>query len=266
MAVLLQEKWGKDGNYLRNISKGMHVEIFTNKGKLTKGFIEEMGSRKDFDSDGIMVVLKTGEVGRVKKILSEKIFSETEHLIKKGESSKLEFKADALWSINKTEQEIKESKSYDLHTYRHKASKVIIARSIAALLNSDGGNLIVGVKEKKDSGNNSNFEITGIEEDLAKLKALGKDATRDGYKRMIIDDIIRSYFPPRVYNRMNQYIKIEFEEVNEKLVCNMRINKSDSRIFLNLEGKKIFMIRTETESRQIVDEELVDYCMSRFLH
>jgi hypothetical protein len=42
--------------------------------------------------------------------------------------------------------------------------------------------------------------------------------------------------------------------------------RSDSRIFLNLEGKKIFMIRTETESRQIVDEELVDYCMSRFSH
>lgn len=264
MAVILPERGGKEGNYLRNLSKDMYVEIFTNKGRLAKGYIEDIGSRKDFDPDGIMVVLRTGEVGRVKKILSGKIFSEVEQLIKKGESSKLEFKADALWSLHKTEQEIKESKSYDLHTYRHKASKVIIARAIAALLNSEGGSLIIGVKEKKDHSNN--VDIIGIEEDLNKLKSIGKDASKDGYKRMIIDDIIRPYFPPRIYNRLHNHIKILFEEINDKMVCLINVSKSDSRIFLNLEGKKIFMIRTETESRQITDEELVDYCMSRFTH
>ncbi len=264
MAVILPEKGEKNGNYLSNLSKGMEVQIFTNKGKLVKGRIEEMGSRKEFDTDGIMVVLNTGEVGRVKKILSEKIYSEVEHLIKKGESSKLEFKSDALWSIHKTEKEIKESKSYDLHTYRHKASKVIIARAIAALLNSEGGNLVIGVKEKRDHSND--FEIIGIEEDLDRLKSIGKDASKDGYKRMIIDDIIRSYFPPRVYNRLSQYLKIEFEEIDKKILCNIKVKKSEHRIFINLEGRKVFMIRTETESRQIVDEELVDYCMSRFSH
>jgi predicted HTH transcriptional regulator len=207
-------------------------------------------------------MLKTGEVGRVKKILSDKPISEIEDLIKKGENSRLEFKSDALWSLDKTEQDIKESKSYDLHTYRHKASKVIIARSIAALLNSEGGNLVIGIKEKKDSSNH--FEIIGIEEDLRKLKLLSKDSSKDGYKRMLIDDIIRPYFPSKVYNQLNQYIKIDFEELDEKILCNIKIKKSPAKIFLNLEGKKIFMIRTETESRQIVDEELVDYCMSRF--
>jgi predicted HTH transcriptional regulator/uncharacterized protein YwbE len=264
MAIIKSEKENKEGNYLKNLVKGMYVEIFTNKGKLAKGEIEEIGSRKEFDLDGIMVVLKTGEVGRVKRILSEKAVSEVEHLIKKGENSRLELKADILWSLNKTEQEIKESKSSDLHTYRHKASKVIIARAIAALLNSEGGNLIIGIKEKKDHSNN--LEIAGIEEDLKKLKESGKDASKDGYKRMIIDDIIRPYFPPKIYNRMNNYLRIDFEELNDKLLCIIRVSKSDSRIFLNLEGKKIFMIRTETESRLIVDEELVDYCMSRFTH
>ena len=262
MAILKQEIGNKEGNYLKNLIVGMHVEIFTNKGKLIKGEVEEIGSRKEFDPDGIMVVLKTGEVGRVKRIFSEKIVSEIENLIKKGENSRLELKADALWSINKTEQEIKESKSYDLHTYRHKASKVIIARAIAALLNSEGGTLIIGIKEKKDHSNN--FDIEGIEEDLNRLKSTDKDASKDGYKRMIVDEIIRPYFPSKIYNRLHNYIKIEFEELNGKLICMIKASRSDSRIFLNLEGKKIFMIRTETESRQIVDEELVDYCMSRF--
>ena len=78
--------------------------------------------------------------------------------------------------------------------------------------------------------------------------------------------LLRPYFPSKIYNRLHNYLKIEFEELNGKLLCMIKTSRSDSRIFLNLEGKKIFMIRTETESRQIVDEELVDYCMSRFTH
>lgn len=251
-----------EGKYLKNVKKGMKVEIRTKEGKMIKGLVEELGSRKEYDPSGIMVMLKTGEIGRVRVIFPDKIENEIDSLLKKGESNRIEFKSEALWSLNKTEQEIKDSKSLDLHTFRHKASKVIIARSIAALLNTQGGNLIIGIRERKDSSNR--FEITGIEEDLNKLKALGKDASKDGYKRMIIDDIIRPYFPSKVYNQLSHFIKIEFEEHNSKTLCNIKINKSPIRIFLDLTGKKIFMIRTETESRQIVDEELVDYCMSRF--
>jgi len=251
-----------EGKYLKNIKKGMKVEIKTKQGKMIKGIVEDLGSRKEYDSEGIQVMLKTGEIGRVRTIFPDKIPSEVDDLLKKGENNRIEFKSEALWSLNKTEQEIKDSKSLDLHTFRHKASKVIIARSIAALLNTQGGNLIIGIKERKDSSNH--FEITGIEEDLNKLKTQGKDADKDGYKRMVIDDIIRPYFPSKVYNQLGHYIKIEFEDHNSKTLCNIKINKSPIKIFLSLEGRKVFMIRTETESRQIVDEELVDYCMSRF--
>ncbi len=254
---------GKEGNYLKNIKKGMKVEILTKQKKNVKGVVDELGSRKEYHDEGIMVMLKSGEVGRIKKILSNKPISEIEAFIKKGESYKLEFKSDALWSLFKKEEEIKQSKSPELHTFRHKASKVIIAKSIAALLNSQGGNLIIGVKEKKDSGN---YDLTGINEDLEKLKASGKTADKDSYKRMIVDDIIRSYFSPRLYNHLNNYILIDFEEVKDKILCNVKVKKSDIKVFLNLKGRKIFMIRTETETRQIEDEELVDYCMRRFSH
>lgn len=252
---------GKESNYLKNIKKGMKVEILTKQKKAVRGMVEDVGTRKQYHEDGIMVMLKTGEVGRVKNILSNKPVSEIENLIKGGESYKLEFKSDALWSLFKKEQEIKESKSYELHTFRHKASKVIIAKSIAALLNSQGGNLLIGIKEKKDSGKN---ELTGINEDLEKLKVSGKSGDKDSYKRMIIDDIIRSYFPPRIYNHLNNYLLIDFEELEDKILCNIKVRKSDIKVFLNLKGRKIFMIRTETETRQIEDEELVEYCMKRF--
>jgi uncharacterized protein YwbE/predicted HTH transcriptional regulator len=251
-----------EGKYLKNVKRGIKVEIRTKIGKMVNGVVEDLGSRKEYDGEGIQVMLKTGEIGRVRNIFPDKIISEIDELLKKGESNRIEFKSESLWSLNKTEEEIKQSKSLDLHTFRHKASKVIIARAITALLNTQGGNLIIGIRERKDSSNH--FELIGIEEDLNKLKELGKDASKDGYKRMIIDDIIRPYFPSKIYNQLGHYIKIEFEEHDSKILCNIRINKSPIRIFLNLEGKKVFMIRTETESRQIVDEELVDYCMSRF--
>jgi uncharacterized repeat protein (TIGR03833 family) len=252
----------EEGCYLKNIKKGQKVEILTRERKRIIGIVEDIASRKEFSETGIMVMLKSGEVGRVKQILTLKPISEVEALIKKGENYMLEFKSDALWSLTRTQQEIKESKSYDLHTFRHKASKVIIAKSIAALLNSEGGNLLIGVKEKRDGKGES--EVIGIEEDFKKLKSQGKNETKDGYKRMIIDDIIRPYFTPRIYNHLNNYLTIEFEEINGKTVCNIKVKKSDIKIFLDLEGRKMFMIRTETETRNIQDEELVDYCMKRF--
>lgn len=241
------------------IKKGIKVEILTRDKKNITGIVDEIGTKKN--ERGIMVLLKSGEVGRVQKIIGEKKESEAEKLVKKGESYNREFKAEALWSLNYTNQQISESKSNDLHTFKHKASKVIIARSIAALMNSQGGNLILGVKENKNSG----FEIIGIEKDIEKLKAQGKEFSTDGYKRMIIDDIIRAYFPFKIYNSLNEHIQFNFEEINNKLVCNIKINPSRSKIFLNLESRKIFMIRTETETRSLQDEELVDYCMRRFL-
>jgi len=243
----------------QEIKKAMKVEILTRDKKKVIGIVEEIGTKES--ERGRMVLLKSGEVGRVQKIIDEKkLESETEKLIKKGENYQREFKGEALWSLNYTNQQINESKSNDLHTHQRKASKVILAKSIAALLNSEGGNLIIVVKENKETG----FEIIGIEKDIEKLKALGKDFSLDGYKRMIIDDIIRAYFPYKIYNQLNEHIIINFDNINGKIVCNIRVKPSKSKVFLNLD-RKTFMIRTATETRQIQDEELVDYCMRRFL-
>lgn len=244
---------------MSGIEKGMKVEIVTKAKKTVVGIVEDLGTRQ---KEGMLVRLKTGEIGRVKNVVLEKPKSELLPVIEKGENYKTEFKSDALWSINHKEQDISSCKSYDLRTYRQKASKVIIARSIAALLNSEGGDLIIGVREQKAK---NGFEITGIQPDLEKLKAMEKDFSNDGYKRMIIDDIIRPYFPQKVYNMLNSYITFKFDEINDKTICAVKVKPSSSRVFLNLEGRKMFFIRTETETRQIQDEELVDYCMKRFL-
>ena len=261
-----------ENQYLKNIKKGMRVEILTKQNKIAKGIVDDLASRDPFNIYGITVRLKTGEIGKVQKIIlneneeNEKNTKEIEKLIKNGENLHVEFKSSCLWSLNFSDQEIKQTKSYDLHTFKQKASKVIIARSIAAFLNSEGGNLIIGVKEKKGEEDkmNHDFEIIGIGDEFKKLK----DSNIDGYKRMIIDEILRSYFPSKIYNHLNDYILMDFVEFNldneNKILCFLKIKKSDLKVFLDMTGKKIFMIRTDTENRMLEGEELVDYCMKRF--
>ncbi|MEM4605781.1 MAG: putative DNA binding domain-containing protein [Candidatus Pacearchaeota archaeon] len=242
------------------IKKGLKVEIITTKDKKKViGIVEDVGIKTE--GKKLLVRLKSGEIGRVQRIIDEKQKTEVEELVRKGESQKVEFKSEVLWSLNYNTHQIKESKSYELHTFKQKASKVIIAKSIAALMNNEGGVLVLGVKEKKE---NSNYEVVGIEKDLEKLKEQKKDFSLDGYKRMIIDEIIRPYFPPKIYNKINYFLEFKFENFEGKNVCLIKINPSEFPVFLSLEGRKIFMIRTETQTRQIQDEELVEYCMERF--
>ncbi|MBS3079754.1 putative DNA binding domain-containing protein [Candidatus Pacearchaeota archaeon] len=291
-----------ESQYAENIKNGLKVEVLSNSNKIVRGIVDEVLSKNSYQMYGVMVRLKSGEIGRVQKIVysdgekNEKNFSEIEKLMLSGESLNVEFKSSALWSLDYTNEDIHKSKSYEVHSHKQKASKVIIAKSICALLNSEGGSLIIGIKEKKDTGQKSNltlqskassqldfspispspkqtpeglgdeniFEITGIQDELKKLV----DSSKDGYRRMIMDDVLRSYFPSKIYNHINDYIKIEFIDVvvNEvnRILCWIRIRRSDVKVFLQLVGKEVFMIRTDTQSRALEGEELVDYCIKRF--
>ena len=78
-------------------------------------------------------------------------------------------------------------------------------------------------------------------------KELGKDYSKDGYKRMIIDDIIRPYFPSRIFNHLGDYIVIGFINFADKIVCTIKIQKSDIKVFLNLDylsvsGNELFRL------------------------
>ncbi len=252
-----------ENQYLENIKKGMKVRILTNQNRIASGIVDDLVTRDSYKMYGIEVRLKTGEIGKVQQIIlsdeekSKKNLEEVKKLIEKGETFYNEMKLSALWSQNFTDEDIKKSRSFDVHYYKQKASKIIIAKSIASFLNSNGGSLIIGVKEKKDSGE---VEIIGIQDEFKKLK----DSNKDGYKRMIIDEIIKPYFPFKISDHLNQYIYIDFIEIDAKMLCWIRIRKCESRVFLKMNDKEVFMIRTETENRFLEGEKLVDYCIKHF--
>lgn len=129
---------------------------------------------------------------------------------------------------------------------------------MCGFLNTNGGNLIIGIKENKDQKED---EIIGIEGEFGKLK----DPCVDGYRRMIVDEIIRAYFHPDFYNHLSDHLKITFPQINNKTLCWLTIRKSKSKVFLRANNRDYFFIRIDAETREISGKEMVEYCEKHFL-
>lgn len=178
-------------------------------------------------------------------------------LIRGGENEFVEFKSSALWSKSLTRADILASSSKEVHKFGKDTSKVMIAKTVAGFLNTDGGNLIIGIKENKNGSGN---EITGIENEFPKLK----DPCTDGYRRMLIDEIIRKFLPSEIFHHLNKYIRIHFMNMEDHTLCWLEIKKADDGVFVKVQDDESFFIRIDAETRQIMDKALVDYCRKRF--
>jgi tetratricopeptide (TPR) repeat protein len=174
-----------------------------------------------------------------------------------GESESVEYKSSVLWSKLFSKADISSSDSREVHKYGREASRLIIAKTIAGFLNTHGGNLIIGLKENKEGQPD---EIIGIEGEYPKLK----DPCPDGYRRMLVDEVIRKFLPPEIFHHLTSYIRIHFPKMQEKTLCWLEIKKADDGVFLKIQDEELFFIRIDAETRQISDKALVDYCKKRF--
>jgi uncharacterized repeat protein (TIGR03833 family) len=269
----MQEK-NDAGKHLENIKVGLAVEIFLKEDHSGKnpiqGIVNELLSHSSFHPHGIMVRLEDGKIGRVQKILSEFTpFSPTKKqivskeidfnsLVKNGENEFVEFKSSALWSKNLTEEQMKSSTtSREVRAFGREASKAIIAKAISSFLNTRGGHLIIGIKETKTLGAD---DIIGIESEFGKLE----DQCTDGYRRMIVDSIIRKFFHPDIYNHFSDYFKITFPEFEGMVLCWIQISKSDVPVFVTIQKNEYFFIRLDAETRELDGKQMVEYCAKRF--
>jgi len=260
----------------KDLGIGMEVDINPQSDRTRKiivsGKISEILTNAASHPHGILVLLESGEKGRVKSITNNQknasisneitpdnnVFPNLKKLIDEGENHNVEFKSSALWSSKLTADDIKtyQPQSKELHTYGKTTSKVIIAKTIAAFLNTSGGTLVIGVKENK---NGQKDEIIGVEPDFEFIR----DKDQDGYRRMIVD-LIKDYFPSDIFNHFDQYIRIHFETISQQTVCGITALKSDQKVFLNVKNKDHFFIRTDASSRELLGEGIVDYCNKRF--
>lgn len=262
------------------IEVGQTVEIQIrskdSKNEFERGKVREILTRNLSHPHGILVRLDSGAEGRVKSIefskepsllVSSAIESTSissgnfnkltlKEILERTEDHSLEFKESLLWSQDLTKDNCDKG-SAELKRYGRNTSKVIVAKSIAAFLNADGGLLLIGVREDKKTGENI---VVGIEEDYKRLK----DKCADGYRRFIVDSIVEPLFPAFVYQRMNSYINLHFINSEQGTVCIIVVKKAESKVFLTIQKESLFYIRVDASNRQLKGEAVVDYCMRRF--
>ncbi len=179
-------------------------------------------------------------------------------MIDAGENDHVEFKFQSLWSADLGKEEILASDSIEIRKYKKNASKFIIARSIAGFLNTEGGDLFIGVREDRI---HTTTEITGIEDEYRKLH--DRDRNPDGYRRMVIDSIVKKYMPETV-DTASRFIHISFPRIKDRTVCRLHIEPAEKPVFVDVGNDELFFIRVDASTRLITGKTLTNYILSRF--
>lgn len=166
---------------------------------------------------------------RIELTTTEKVEdTELKELILIGENEKLEMKSTLRFDLRQN--------------IVNKNLEYVIAKTVSAFLNSEGGTLIIGVD---DDGN-----ALGLEKDIETFSK--KDV--DGFElhlRNIIKKHLGSHF--------EKHLKITFPIIDEKTICKVKILKSGKPVFANFEGKDSFYVRNGNSSIPKNREEQSEY-------
>jgi hypothetical protein len=153
---------------------------------------------------------------------------EVKELILSGENEKLEIKSTLRFDIRENTL--------------NKKLEYVIAKTISAFLNTDGGTLIIGVD---DDGN-----TLGLEKDFQTLQKQDVDGFELHFRQ-----IIKKYLG----ENFEKYIKIAFPKVDEKEICIVKILKSGKPVFIKYEGNEQFFIRNGNASIPKSRQEQSEY-------
>jgi len=153
---------------------------------------------------------------------------ELKKLILIGENEKLEMKSTLRFDLRQN--------------IVNKNLEFVIAKTVSAFLNSDGGTLIIGVD---DDGN-----ALGLDKDIETLSK--KDI--DGFE-LHLRNIIKKYLG----SNFEKYLKVTFPTIDEKTICKVKILKSGKPVFAAFEGKDGFYVRNGNSSIPKNREEQSEY-------
>jgi hypothetical protein len=190
--------------------------------------VEEFGLMPKMDEESII------ETEIVSADAEEKTYVDIINLIKKGETSNIEFKSTLRVNLHTSNPDKK---------MEHSCMK-----TLAAFANSSGGTLFIGVDDAK--------EILGLEIDL---KSFGnKKDLMDEFQKHL-DNLIEQYFT----NAFFSLVKISFPLINEKTICMLEVKRSSNKhIILNNKSdgnKQEFYIRRSASTKALEASEMIEY-------
>ena len=148
-------------------------------------------------------------------------------LIEMGEGSNLEFKSTLQWDVAEDRQ--------------NKALRDSVLKTLAAFMNSDGGNLLIGVE---DSGH-----IFGLHKDLNML-----DDSEDRFLQLL-SSLIADKLGPHSASSVSPQV----EDMEGKTICVEKTSKSSEPAFLDGQRGREFFIRVGNTTRALDPEQTLNY-------
>ncbi|PCJ47360.1 MAG: hypothetical protein COA74_11610 [Gammaproteobacteria bacterium] len=145
---------------------------------------------------------------------------EIEELMLSGESDTVEFKSTLRYDLRAGEV--------------NKKLEYVIAKTIAAFLNSEGGNLFIGVDDNQNA--------LGLDNDIETLSK----KSLDGFELHLVE-LIKKY----IGGGFTSHIKITFPNYDDSQICRIKIAKSSKPVFTTFEGREDFFIRTGCSSQPL---------------
>jgi hypothetical protein len=160
--------------------------------------------------------------------------------------------ADLLASGESARVEYKSTARVNLHTgQRDEKMELVIAKTICAFLNADGGTLLIGVD---DAGT-----PLGLDADLATMKA----PDLDRYELWL-----RDLLTTTIGQNAAALVRIEFSEVaaadQARQVCVVSVRPSPRPVYLEAKSGPEFWLRSGNSTRQLKVNEVTDYVMHRW--
>jgi hypothetical protein len=170
-------------------------------------------------------------------------------LIAKGESDRLEFKATARYDVKTGELAIEEAKRKEIFKQKDKDRQQDILKAVAAMLNSDGGDVIIGVQD--------NGSVFGLDKDFEFFEAQRRNP--DHYELWL-----RNLFVEHYGVLLSQKVKSVFVQLEDKLVCCLSIAPGESPAYVKTPAGKTLFIRNGNQSRALEIDQIASYHNSRF--
>jgi len=157
-----------------------------------------------------------------------------EDYIQAGESDALEFKGSLRWDFRQ--------KSIN------KSLEKVVAKTIAAFMNSHGGTLVIGVS---DEG-----QALGLEFDIT---TLGSKKSIDGWE-LTLRNVLNNYLSKEIA----ALVDLSFSEYLDKTVALVHANQARKPIYLTDGQLTEFYVRSGNSTEQLNVKQSLEYCNDRF--
>ena len=152
-------------------------------------------------------------------------------IISSGENEHLEFKTSLRWDVRRGQVKKELEKS--------------VLKTIAAFLNSEGGNLVIGVD---DTGS-----ISGLDPDF---KSLAKQ-NLDGF-----ENHFNNIFKTSIGPEFRRLVKLQFYNIRGTAVCLISVQHSHKPVYVRDGETEGFFIRTGNATTQLKVSEVTAYVAS----